>query len=61
MKYKRHDPLTHRYPRTMEEAFGEDYGPIEYPQEPSLLKWWADVCAALAIVGTCIIIVKVIV
>ena len=60
MKCKRYDPITHRYPRTLADAFGEDYGPIEYPQEPSLLRWWADVSAALAIVGTCIIIVKVV-
>jgi hypothetical protein len=45
----------------MEEAFGEDYGPIEWPQESSLLKWWADVCAAVAIVLTCVIIVRAVV
>ena len=61
MKYKRYDPITYRYPRTIEEAFGENYGPIEWPQEPSLLKWWADISGAVAIVCTCIIIVKVIV
>jgi hypothetical protein len=61
MRYKRYDPITYRYPRTVEEAFGEDYGPIEWPQEPSLIKWWSDVSAAVAIVCTCIIIVKVIV
>jgi hypothetical protein len=60
MKYKRHDPLTHRYPRTIEEAFGENYGPVEWPQEPSLLKWWSDVSSAVAIVCTCIIIVRVV-
>ena len=61
MRHKLYDPLTHRYPRTLAEAFGEDCGPIEWPQEPSLLKWCADVCAAVAIVLTCILIVKVIV
>jgi hypothetical protein len=55
---KRYDPLTHRYPRTIEEAFGENYGPIEWPQESSLLKWWSDISAAVAIVGTCILIVR---
>ncbi len=58
MKPSRHDPLTYVFPRTLEQAFGEDYGPIEWPQEPSLLKWWSDVCAALAIVLTCIIVLR---
>jgi hypothetical protein len=57
---KRFDPLTHRYPRTIEEAFQENHGPIEWPHEPSLLKWWADISGAVAIVLTCIIIVKVV-
>jgi hypothetical protein len=61
MRYKRYDPITYRYPRTLEEAFGEDYGPIEWPQESSLLKWWADISGAVAIVLTCILIVKVVV
>jgi hypothetical protein len=56
---KRYDPITYRHPRTLAEAFGDHQGPIEMPLEPSLLKWWADVSGALAIVGTCILILKV--
>ena len=57
---KRYDPITYRHPRTLEEAFGENYGPIECPQESSLLRWWADVSAALAIVFTCVLIVRIV-
>jgi hypothetical protein len=59
MKYKRYDPFTHRYPRTIEEAFGEDYGPIEGPQEPSLLRWWGELGAAIMIVLFCVFVVRV--
>jgi hypothetical protein len=61
MRYKRYDPITYRYPRTLEEAFGEDYGPIEYPQEPSLLRWWAELGAAIMIVLFCVFVVRAIV
>ena len=53
----RHDPITYRHPRTLEEAFGNQ-DPIERPLEPSLLRWWLDVLAALSIVGVCIIVVR---
>jgi hypothetical protein len=61
MKHKRYDPLTHRYPRTLEEAFGEDYGPIELPHEPSLLRWWVELYAAIMIVLFCVFVVRVVV
>jgi hypothetical protein len=61
MRNKRYDPLTHRYPRTLEEAFGNWYDPIELPREPSLLRWWAEFAAACAVVMFCVFVVKVIV
>ena len=56
---KRYDPLTYRYPRTTVEAFGSSPYAIELPREPSFLRWWAEVGAAVAIVLTCILIVRV--
>jgi hypothetical protein len=60
MKHKRYDPITYRYPRTVEEAFGEDYGPIEGPQEPSLLRWWVELYAAVMVVLFCVLVVRVV-
>jgi hypothetical protein len=51
------DPYSYRHPRTLDQAFGNQ-DPIERPLEPSLLRWWTDVLAALTIVGFCIIVVR---
>jgi hypothetical protein len=59
MTPKRHDPITYRYPRTMDAAFGYE-SPVELPKEPSLLRWWGEVFVALNIVLFCIFVVKVI-
>jgi hypothetical protein len=61
MKHKRYDPFTHRYPRTTEDAFGENYGPIEYPQEPSLLRWWGELLAACCVVLFVVFVVRAVV
>lgn len=58
---KRYDPLTHRYPRTTVEAFGFSPYAIELPHEPSLFRWWSEVVAAVAVVLTCVIIVRAVV
>ena len=57
---KRHDPITHKYARTGEEAFDEHPGPIEYPQEPSLFRWWGELLAACAVVMFCVFVVTAI-
>ena len=59
MPPKRHDPLTYRYPRTMDAAFGYE-SPVELPKEPSLLRWWGEMFAALSIVLFCIFVVQVV-
>ena len=61
MKHKQHDPITHRYPRTVEEAFNEHPDPIELPHEPSLFRWWGELCAAIMVVLFCVFVVGVIV
>jgi hypothetical protein len=57
MNYKRHDPITYRYPRTTEDAFNEHPDPIELPHEPSLLRWWGELCAAIMVVLFCVFVV----
>jgi hypothetical protein len=59
MKLKRHDPLTHVFPRTLEQAFGYESA-VEPPKEPSLLRWWGEMFVALNIVLFCIFVVKVV-
>jgi hypothetical protein len=59
MKYKRHDPLTYRYPRTLDDAFNEHPEPIELPHEPSLLRWWGELGAAIMVVLFCVFVVRV--
>jgi hypothetical protein len=54
---KRYDPITHKYARTVEEAFGEHPDPIELPHEPSLFRWWGELCAAIMVVLTCVFVV----
>jgi hypothetical protein len=54
---KRYDPVTYRYPRTIEEAFGEHPDPIELPHEPSLFRWWGELCAAIMVVLFCVFVV----
>jgi len=56
---KRYDPLTYRYPRTLDEAFGCSPYAIELPHEPSLLRWWIELAVACAVVLLCVFIVKV--
>jgi hypothetical protein len=58
---KRHDPITYVYPRTTEDAFNEHPDPIEYPQEPSLFRWWGELLAACAVVLFCVFVVRAIV
>jgi hypothetical protein len=60
MKYKRYDPITHHYPRTLAEAFDEHPDPIELPHEPSLLRWWGELGAAIMIVLFCVFVVMAI-
>jgi hypothetical protein len=60
MKYKRHDPLTYRYPRTLDDAFDEHPEPIELPHEPSLLRWWGELGAATMVVLFCVFVVMAI-
>jgi hypothetical protein len=53
MNYKQHDPLTHRYPRTLDEAFDERGPLIEMGAKPSMstaLKYVAAVWLVLSIV-----------
>ena len=54
---KRYDPITHKYARTVEEAFGEHPDPIELPHEPSLFRWWGELCAAIMVVLFCVFVV----
>jgi hypothetical protein len=54
---KRYDHVTYRYPRTTEEAFGEHPDPIELPHEPSLFRWWGELCAAIMVVLFCVFVV----
>jgi hypothetical protein len=54
---KRYDPITHKYARTVEEAFGEHPDPIEPPHEPSLFRWWGELCAAIMVVLFCVFVV----
>jgi hypothetical protein len=54
---KRYDPLTHVYPRTLESAFNEHPDPIELPHEPSLFRWWGELCAAIMVVLFCVFVV----
>jgi hypothetical protein len=55
---KRFDPLTYRYPRTTEEAFGFSPFAIERPRENSLVRFWLEIVLALAIVGVVILIFR---
>jgi hypothetical protein len=55
---KRYDPITHKYARTVEEAFNEHPDPIEYPHEPSLFRWWGEFLAACAVVLFCVFVVR---
>ena len=55
---KRYDPITHKYARTTEDAFGEHPDPIEYPHEPSLFRLWGELLAACAVVLFCVFVVR---
>jgi len=58
MKHKRYDPITYRYPRTMEEAFGFSPYAIERPRGNPLARFWLEIALAIGIVAVVVLILK---
>jgi hypothetical protein len=55
---KRHDPITYRYPRTTEEAFGFSPFAIERPRHHPLVRFWGEIVLAVAIVAVVVVILR---
>jgi hypothetical protein len=55
---KRYDPITHKYPRTLEEAFGFSPFAIERPRHHPLLRFWGEIALAVAIVAVVVFILR---
>jgi len=55
---KRYDPLTYRYPRTLEEAFGFSPFAIERPRGNHLVRFWLEIVLAIAIVAVVVFILR---
>ena len=58
MKHKRYDPITYRYPRTMEEAFGFSPYAIERPRYHPLVQFWGEILLAAAILAVVVLILR---
>ena len=58
MKYKRYDPITYRYPRTLEEAFGFSPYAIERPRGNPLVRFWLEIALAIGIVAVVVLILR---
>jgi hypothetical protein len=55
---KRHDPITYRYPRTTEEAFGFSPFAIERPRGNPLVRFWLEIALAIGIVAVVVFILR---
>jgi hypothetical protein len=55
---KRYDPLTYRYPRTLEEAFGFSPFAIERPRGNPLVRFWLEIVLAIAIVAFVVFVLR---
>ncbi len=55
---KRYDPITYRYPRTTEEAFGFSPFAIERPRGNPLFRFWGEILLAIAIVAVVVFILR---
>jgi hypothetical protein len=55
---KRYDPLTYRYPRTLEEAFGFSPFAIERPRGNPLVQFWLEIVLAIAIVAFVVFVLR---
>ena len=55
---KRYDPITYRYPRTTEEAFGFSPFAIERPRGNPLVQFWLEIALSIAIVAFVVLVLR---